>query len=132
MKEPLIMILLLMGLMFVVAFLCRMYSVRFGAVKLSHYEIFDVGSEPEYVTKTTNNLNNLFQLPPIFIGACILSFAIGYVSESLIFNASGFVVSRYFHTLVHITFNKVLARSAVFGCGLYFLVKIWLELGAKI
>ncbi len=102
MKDPLALILILTASMFVVTFICRMWSVRFGSLKLSQYEVFDVNQEPKYVTKTTNNLNNLFQLPPIFIAACILSINLHYTSDTLVFNAWGFVASRYIHTLIHI------------------------------
>jgi hypothetical protein len=132
MKEPLVLTLLLIASMFVVAFVCRLWSVKFSSVKLSHYEVFNVSVEPKYVTKTTNNLNNLFQLPPIFIAACVLAMSLNYTSEALVFNAWGFVVSRYIHTLVHITINQVLVRSLVFGTGLYFLIAVWVELLSKI
>lgn len=59
MKEPLALLLILMTSMFVVAFACRMWAVKCGEVKLSHYETFHISKEPAYVTKTTNNLNNL-------------------------------------------------------------------------
>ncbi|MEN0036655.1 MAG: MAPEG family protein [Cellvibrio sp.] len=128
MKEPLFTLLILIATMFFVAFVCRMWAIKFGSTKLSDYEVFDGDQVPSYVTKTTNNLNNLFQLPLVFIAACVLSISLAYVSEHLIFNAWGFVVSRYIHTLVHITFNQVLVRSIVFGAGLYFLIAIWIEL----
>ena len=128
MKEPLALMLLLIFSMFAVAFVCRMWSVKFGAVKLSHYETFSGSSEPKYVTKTTNNLNNLFQLPLVFIAAGVLSISLGYTSEALIFNAWGFVISRYVHTVVHITFNQVLVRSLLMAIGLYFLIVVWVEL----
>jgi len=128
MKEPLAFIFLLMVGMFAVSFACRMWAVKFGSVKLSHYEIFNVSSESGYVTKTTNNLNNLFQLPIVFIGACILSLSLGYSSEPLVQNAWWFVISRYLHTVVHVTFNQVLVRSLLFCAGLYFLISIWIEL----
>jgi len=132
MKEPLTALLLLMGSMFVIAFVARMWSVKFGQVKLSHYEVFNGSSEPNYVSKTTNNLNNLFQLPPIFIAACVLSINLSYTSDILVFNAWGFVISRYIHTLIHITINQVLARSLAFAVGLYFLGAVWVELLSKI
>lgn len=128
MKEPLALMLFLILLMFVIAFLCRMWSVKFGSVKLAHYETFSSSAEPAYVTKTTNNLNNLFQLPLVFIAACVLAIGSGYTSDALIFNAWGFVISRYLHTLVHLTFNQVLVRSLIMATGIYFLVAIWMEL----
>ncbi|MFO1368852.1 MAG: MAPEG family protein [Marinagarivorans sp.] len=132
MKEPLILMLCLMALMFVVAFVCRLWSVFFSGITLAHYELFNLDTEPAYVTRTTNNLNNQFQLPLVFIAACILSFNLKHESEALIFNAWGFVTSRALHSLVHIMFNRVLVRSAIFGAGLFFLIRIWFELLAKI
>ncbi|PUA26723.1 MAG: hypothetical protein B0W54_23595 [Cellvibrio sp. 79] len=131
MKEPLALLLILIALMFIVAFVCRMWAVKFGPVHLSHYDIFSGHPVPAYVTKTTNNLNNLFQLPMVFVAACVLSFSINYTSDALVFSAWGFVASRYIHTLVHITVNQVLIRSFVFGLGLYFLIVIWIELLSK-
>ena len=128
MKETLVFMLLLMGVMFGVSFACRMWSVKFSAVKLSHYENFEISPEPKYVTKTTNNLDNLFQVPLVFVSACILALSLEYTSEPLLYNAWGFVSSRYLHTMVHVTINRVLVRSVVFGVELYFLTAMWVEL----
>jgi len=76
-----------MALMFVVAIACRLWAIVFGGVALAHYELFNISKEPAYVTRTTNNLNNLFQLPPVFIAACILSFNLHHSSETLTANA---------------------------------------------
>ncbi|HEY6530202.1 MAG TPA: MAPEG family protein [Cellvibrionaceae bacterium] len=132
MKEPLELMLFLIALMFVVVFICRLWSVKAGVVKLDYYELADGKTEPQYVAKASNNLNNLFQLPPIFIAACIVSICLPYTSDQLIFNAWGFVIARFVHTLVHITFNWLLVRSAVFSIGVYFLVAIWIEILSKI
>ena len=122
----------LMASMYVVTFVYRMWAVKFRGVQLAHYELFNLSQQPTFVTRATNNLNNLFQLPPIFIGACILAIALNYNSQSLIFNAWGFVAARLIHTLVHITINRVLIRSSIFTLGFYFLVSIWVELLAHI
>ena len=132
MKEPLLCMLLLIFGMFMVAFICRMYSIRSGNVRFKHYELFALSEEPAYVKKTTNNLNNLFQLPPIFIAACVLALALHIESNSLIFNSWGFVISRYLHTIVHITYNKVAIRATIFSVGVYFLVSMWLEIYPRI
>ena len=128
MKEPLALILILMAAMFVVVFVCRMWSIRCGTVRLSHYELLNLNPVPTYVTKATNNLNNLFQLPLVFIAACVLAISLTYQSDGLIFNAWGFVAARFVHTAIHLTVKQVLPRSVAFAASMYFLVVLWLEL----
>ncbi len=132
MKEPLIAMLALIVLMFIAAFCVRMYSVIRGNVTLNHYKTFSEKTEPEYVTKTINNLNNQFQLPLLFVCACVLAISLRIETPGLIFNAWAFVVCRMAHSLVHITVNIVLLRAAVFAVGLYFLASIWHQIYLQI
>jgi hypothetical protein len=132
MKEPLIAMLVLIFSMYIIAFGARMYSVIAGTISLDHYKLFSGKTEPEYVTKAINNLNNQFQLPVIFFCACVLALALKIESPNLIFNAWAFVICRVTHSLVHLTVNIVLLRAAVFGIGLYFLCSIWLQIYSQI
>lgn len=133
MKQPLELMLLLILVMFVAAFVCRMWAVKFGTAKLAEYALPNASnnSTPDYVHKVVNNLNNQFQLPLVFIAACVLAIGQGLSSDSLVTNAWGFVISRYLHALVHVTINQVLLRSLIFGVGVYFLVSMWWELFAR-
>jgi hypothetical protein len=132
MKEPLIAMLSLILVMFVAAFCVRMYSVIVGKVRLDHYKTFSEKTEPEYVTKTTNNLNNQFQLPLLFVSACVLAISLKLETPALIFNAWSFVICRLAHSLVHLTVNIVLLRSIVFSIGFFFLGNIWYQLYSQI
>lgn len=125
--------LLLILLMYVAAFLCRMRSVKFGSAKIAQYALPNASNSttPDYVHKVVNNLNNQFQLPLVFIAACVLAISTGHSSDNLVNNAWGFVISRFVHTLVHVTINHVLVRSLAFGVGVYFLVCMWWELLAR-
>lgn len=125
MVYPLIAMLALVAIMLGVAFVVRMYAVRKGDVSLSHYRLFEGPQPPSYVTKVGNNLNNLFQVPPIFYAAAVLAIALGIESKLAVFSAWGFVAARYAHTLVHITANHYLLRSAAFAVSLVFLVLLW-------
>ncbi len=132
MKEPLIAMLALICLLYLNAFIARMYSVMSGRVSLGHYRIFSENTEPEYVTKSTNNLNNQFQLPVLFVCACIFAILLKIEPPNLIFNAWVFVICRVAHSVVHLTVNIVLLRSIVFGAGLYFLSGIWYQIYLQI
>lgn len=122
------MMLILILFMFGAAFLARVHAAVQGTVKLEYYELFEGQPPPDYVTRISNNLNNLFEVPPIFFAAVILAIALNIESTTLLASAWGFVIARYVHTAVHVTHNKYLLRSAVFGLSLLFLVAMWVEL----
>jgi len=132
MVYPLIAMLALVAIMFGFAFVVRMYAVRSGDVNLSHYRLFEGPQPPSYVTKVCNNLNNLFQVPPIFYAAAVLAIASGLESRLSVLGAWGFVGARYAHTVVHITINHYLLRSAVFAVSLVFLTILWVAVLAEI
>lgn len=129
---PLVTMLLLILIMFGAALFARLYAVYTGDVDLKYYEIFEGGKCPDWVTKICDNLDNLFEVPPIFYAAAILVIALKLENEAIIFNAWGYVIMRYIHTLVHVTINKYLYRSAVFGISLYFLAMLWIQIIVKI
>jgi hypothetical protein len=123
---PLSMMLLLVMLLFVGLFVARVSALYTKKVDFKYYEVFKGAQAPEYLTKVTNNLNNLFEVPPIFYMAAILVIVLNIENESILFNAWGFVVARYMHSLVHITINNYLIRGSVFTVSIYFLTMLWL------
>ncbi len=129
---PLITMLLLVLMMFGLALYARLYAAYKGDVEFKYYEVFEGGKCPTWVTKICHNLDNLFQVPPIFYTAAVLVIALKIENEEIMFNAWGFVMARYVHTLVHITVNKYLYRSAIFGLSLYFLMMLWFHIVIKI
>lgn len=129
---PLVAMLVLVLIMFGAAFSVRMYAVKTGDVKLSHYRVFEGPQPPVYVTRICHNLSNLFQVPPIFYSAAVLAIALGIESELALVGAWGFVGARYAHTLVHVTVNHYLLRAGVFTVSLVFLVMLWVAVLAAV
>ena len=129
---PLVTMLLLVFIMFGLALYARLYAAYKGKVDFEYDEIFEGGSCPVWVTKICHNLDNLFQVPPIFYSAAILIIALKIENQSMVLNAWGFVISRYIHTLVHISINKYVYRASIFGISLYFLLMLWIEIIKKI
>ena len=126
------MMLLLVLILFNIIFVARMYALYTKKVDLKYYEIFKGAESPGYLTKVTNNLNNLFEVPPIFYMAAVLVIALNLESETILFNAWGFVVTRYIHSIVHITFNNYLIRGAIFTLSIYYLAILWFEILEKV
>jgi len=129
---PLSMMLLLVMLLFSALFVARMYALYQKKVDLRYYELFKGAGAPAYLTKVTNNLNNLFEVPTLFYVAATLVITLNIETETMLFNAWGFVIARYVHSLIHITVNNYLARGFVFTVSIYYLAVLWLEILGKI
>ncbi len=79
-----------------------------------------------------DNLRNLFEIPVLFYVAVLLSLVLMLQDPMLAYLSWGFVITRYLHSLVHCTYNRVMHRFVLYvaGCGL--LVLIWIRLIAFI
>ncbi len=80
---------------------------------------------PPAVANPSDNLKNLFELPTLFYGICLLLYVIGRVDPIGLAAAWWFVLFRYAHSLVHCTFNHILLRFwlyALSAAGLWFMV----------
>lgn len=128
----LIAMLLLVLILFFLLFVSRMRALYSKKVGLAYFEVFKGAQAPEYLTKVTNNVNNLFEVPPIFYMAVVLTLVFDIENDFMLFCAWGFVVSRYVHSFVHITFNNYLVRGSVFTVSIFFLVMLWLEILQKL
>ena len=125
---PLSTMLFLVLILFSLLFVARMTALYTKAVDFKYFQLFKGTQAPEYLTKVTNNLNNLFEVPPIFYMAATLVLALDIETDSMVFNAWGFVIARYIHSAAHITSNNYLIRGGVFTVSIYFLVVLWMEI----
>jgi hypothetical protein len=120
--------LLLVLILFSLLFVARVTALYSKAVDFKYFQLFKGAQSPDYLTKVTNNVNNLFEVPPIFYMAATLVLVLGIETNTMVFNAWGFVIARYVHSAVHTTFNNYLMRGGVFTVSIYFLVVLWVEI----
>lgn len=80
----------------------------------------------------SRNFINLFELPVLFYFFAPLAFYFHKVDTLTVFLAGSFVLSRYIHTAIHITINKVKYRFAVYSLGLILIAVMWLRLLAQV
>lgn len=66
---------------------------------------------------TSDNFQNLFELPVIFYAVCLALFALGTVDALYVALAWLFVALRAAHSLIHLTYNKVLHRFVIYVAG---------------
>ena len=74
------------------------------------------------------NLSNLFEFPVLFYVACVILFVIGSVDAAGLALAWAYVACRALHSLIHLTYNNVIHRLAVFAASNVVLLAIWIRL----
>lgn len=127
---PIFAMVLLTFIVAIVAIRARVASVRLRQVKLGYFRLMqaDVSQQlPERVVVTTRCFNNLFEVPVLFYVVCVTSLALGHVSAFTHIIAWAFVISRYLHTWIHLTYNHVFHRMFAFWTGLILVMALWIE-----
>ncbi len=90
-------------------------------------------NEKFVVSKNPNdNLMNLFELPVLFYLVAIMIERFSVTSTSYLVLAWGYVALRIVHSLIHITYNRVLHRGLVYLTSCVVLWVIWVKLAISI
>ena len=76
-----------------------------------------------------NNYANLFESPVLFYTAILLTLILMLQDNVLVILAWSYVASRYIHSFIHITYNRVMHRFSVFIFSSFVLLAIWVRLG---
>ncbi len=76
-----------------------------------------------------NNYANLFESPVLFYTAILLTLILMVQDSILVALAWTYVGSRYLHSFIHITYNRVMHRFSVFIFSSFVLLAMWVRLG---
>jgi hypothetical protein len=76
--------------------------------------------------QATDNFRNLFETPVLFYALVACAIAASYVPPWLVIGAWCYFGLRVAHSIIHITYNNVLHRLAVFAASFTLLVGLWL------
>lgn len=68
-------------------------------------------------TRASDNFLNLFELPVLFYALCIALYVTGMIDFVHLGLAWIFVILRIAHSIIHLTYNKVLHRFLVYALG---------------
>ncbi len=69
---------------------------------------------PPEISKPSENLINLFEMPVLFYAVCLYLYATGSVDGLYLVLSFGFLVFRLLHSIVHCTYNKVTHRFYIY------------------
>lgn len=106
----------------------RISSVRKGSIDLNYFQLMQGGEVPDIVTKTTRQISNLFEVPVLFYVAGLLYISLELSTTFPVSCAWGFVIARVMHTAIHLSYNNVLHRVAVFGLGNLCVLAMWISI----
>ena len=98
-----------------------------------HPQKLDTRSNSKQLLKDSapaaDNYSNMFELPVLFYTAILLTLILMVQDSILVILAWAFVISRYLHSFIHMTYNKVMHRFSVFLFSSFLLLAFWVRLG---
>ena len=106
----------------------RFKSVATGNVKPRFYKLMQGQEVPDFIVQTGRNFNNQFEVPVLFYTAGVLHIALGIENLAALILAWVFVVLRYVHAVIHLTYNHILHRMLVFFTAFFVVFGLWVNL----
>jgi hypothetical protein len=83
-------------------------------------------------TNAADNFRNLFEVPVLFYVWCIAVVLTGGSTPGLVMAAWTYVGLRVLHSLIHVTYNRVMHRFLVYVASTLLLFGLWATLLARL
>jgi hypothetical protein len=120
-------------LTFLVMLLIPFRRFRAGFAGKVTYKDFRYGESPNVpgdVSIPNRNYMNLLEAPTLFYVVCIAAYVAQLVTPALILMAWIYFGLRVLHTVIHLTYNNVKHRLALFAASNVVLVVMWARFAA--
>lgn len=106
----------------------RFSSVKKGDVNAKYYRLMQGQEVPDIIIKSTRNFNNQFEIPVLFYVVCTLYISLNIDSLLALVLAWVFVILRFIHAYIHLTYNHILHRMSVFWLAFLSVMAMWVNL----
>ena len=103
-----------------------------GQVTTHDFKYGESANVPPAVRIPNRNLMNLLEMPVLFYVASIVLYVSHSVSATDLWLAWTYVALRLVHSLIHLTYNKVTHRLAVYALSNLLLAVLWLRLAGRL
>src|SRR5215472_4120447 len=104
----------------------RFAAVSRGLVRIDDFRFGDSGAVPGKVSIPNRSYMNLLELPVLFYVVGFMYELAGKVDGLVIGLAWTYVALRVLHALVHLTYNNVAHRLAIFATSNFVLLAMWI------
>lgn len=109
-------------------FCMRVSLSKSGKVDPRAFKLNQSKDIPDVLVQAANNFSNLFEVPVLFYIACLTAIVTSQQTITLQALAWLFVISRIFHTYIHLTRNKIIPRLIAFMSGVILVLIMWIVL----
>ncbi len=106
----------------------RLKAVFAGHITPNDFKLGESPRVPPVVSIPNRNFMNLLEAPVLFYFVIIVAFITQNVDPVVIALAWSYFGLRVLHSLVHLTYNKVMHRMPVFAASNGVLAVIWIKL----
>lgn len=103
-----------------------------GRVKGHDFKYGESANVPGDVSIPNRNFMNLLEAPVLFYVVCIALYVMHKAGPSTVTLAWAYFGLRVVHSLVHLTYNRVMHRLAVYAASTVVLVMLWIRLLAAL
>jgi len=115
----------------------RMYVVRVAEMRSLRVSPQSLATSREAAVQLQNvaaadNFRNLFELPVLFFAICPTLYVTGHVTPLQLGLAWSFVLLRCAHSLIHVTYNRVMHRFRVYLLGMACVFTMWAVFAAQL
>ena len=115
----------------------RLYVERIGEMRTRRIRPQVLASAREVAQALQNvnaadNFRNLFEVPVLFYVFCISLAVTQLVTPLDIWAAWGFVVLRAAHSLIHLTYNRVMHRFMAYAASTVLVFIMWVSFGVRL
>lgn len=104
----------------------RFKAVFAGEVTPDDFALGESPAVPGHVSLPNRNYMNLLEVPTLFYAVCLALFVTGTVDGLALGLAWAYVGLRAVHSAIHVTYNRVIHRLALFAVSNFVLMALWL------
>jgi len=97
-----------------------------GRLKRGEFKVGESQDVPNDVRLPGRNFVNLFEMPVLFYVLCLALYMTHNVSKTLLVLAWVYVALRIVHSLIHVTYNKIMHRFFVYALSSFLLLAMWI------
>ncbi|MDE2233919.1 MAG: MAPEG family protein [Gammaproteobacteria bacterium] len=97
-----------------------------GRLKPGEFKLGESADVPHDVRLAGRNFSNLFEVPVLFYVLCLTLYVTRSVSIDLLVMAWVYVALRVLHSLIHVSYNKIIHRFFVYAASCFLLLAMWI------
>jgi hypothetical protein len=109
-------------------FITRARAVKNSQVSLGYFRTYSGVGLPDKVIAVGRHFDNQFQVPMLFLITISSHLTINLANNFTLILSWAFVISRCFHSYIHLGSNNVKLRVIAYAIGWFFILLLWIQL----